>query len=262
VTDSLHNHEDGPSPAVKAALAALQAEDDMPTDARARVWDRLAADVAAEDLADRTGRRWRSGVVIGLALAAGVVLAIAGLRGAAVPVAGGGAAPEAQYGGETAGSQLAQRRGGGVSASVPPPVVEAVAPVVELAPAAAEAVAEAEHEPTDRSPRTGRKRQVMDAPVDAPEVEEPALGREAALLQRAQAALAGSRAAEALMHLATYDREFGASGVLRPEHDGLRAVALCAAGRAEEGRAAADGFLRAHAGSVQAERVRGACAGL
>jgi len=254
VTDSLHNHEDGPSPAVKAALAALQAEDDMPADARARVWDRLAADVAAGDLADRTGRRWRSGVVIGLALAAGVVLALAGLRGAAVPVAGGGAAPAAQYGGETAGSQPVQRRGGGAPAVVAP--VAEVTPVVEVAPVVEPAVAP---EPTDRSPRTGRKRQVV--AVDA-EVEGPALGREAALLQQAQAALAGSRASEALAHLATYDREFGASGVLRPEHDGLRAVALCAAGRVEEGRAAADSFLRAHAGSVQAERVRGACAGL
>jgi len=220
------------------------------------VWDRLAVDVAAEDLADRTGRRWRSGVVIGLALAAGVVLAIAGLRGAAVPVAGNGAAPEAQYGGETAGSQRAQQRGGGPT-TVTTPVVEEEA-AVEV-PVVAPEVAP---EPTDRAPRTGRKRQVVAEPPDAPEVEEPALGREAALLQRAQAALAGSRASEALMHLATYDREFGAGGVLRPEHDGLRAVALCAAGRVEEGRAAADGFLRAHAGSVQAERVRGACAGL
>jgi hypothetical protein len=243
--ETSHNHEDGLSPAAKAAVAALRAEDDMPADARARVWDRLAAGAAREDMSVRTGR-WRAGLVIGLAVAAGVVIAVAGVRRAAVEVAVD-TAPAAQYGGESAGTQVAVRGGGG-------------GVVKEEVPVAAPVVAEAASvdEPADRSPRTGRKRER--AAGESVERGGPALGREAALLQQAQAALAGARAAEAIDRLAAYDREFGAGGVLRPEHDALRAVALCAAGRADEGRAAADAFLRAHAGSVQAERVRGACA--
>lgn len=246
--ETSHNHEDGLSPAAKAALAALRAEDDMPADARARVWDRLEVDAARGDMSERTGHRWGAGLVIGLAVAAGVVLAIAGVRRAAVPVAVD-TAPAALYGGESAGAQVAVRGG----------AVKEVKEVKEEAAAAAVVVAApAVDEPADRSPRTGRKRQVPASPTA--EREGPALGREAALLQQAQAALAGARPGEALDRLAAYDREFGAGGVLRPEHDALRAVALCAAGRGEEGRAAADAFLRAHAGSVQAERVRGACA--
>jgi len=246
VMETSHNHEDGLSPAAKAALAALRAEDDMPADARARVWDRLEVDAARGDMSERTGRRWGAGLVIGLAVAAGVVLAVVGVR-RAVPVAVD-TAPAALYGGESAGARAAVRGGAG----------EAGEAVKEEAAAAVVVEAPVVDEPADRSPRTGRKRQVPTSP--AAEREGPALGREAALLQQAQAALAGARPGEALDRLAAYDREFGAGGVLRPEHDALRAVALCAAGRGEEGRAAADAFLRAHAGSVQAERVRGACA--
>ena len=268
MTESLHNQEDGLSPAARAALAALQAEDDMPADARARVWERVEQDVAGAELAERTGRRWRAGALIGLALAAGLVLALAGIRGTAAPVAVDAAGPAAQYGGESAGAQGAARRGGEAGAkevAATNPEVAAEATASDAAEPEAAAAAATAPEPADRSPRTGRKRQVVEAVQEedaaAPVEVGPKLGREAALLQQAQAALAGSRAAEALAHLASYDREFGADGVLRTEHDALRAVALCAAGRMAEGKAAADRFLGAHAGSVQAERVRGACAG-
>ena len=85
-----------------------------------------------------------------------------------------------------------------------------------------------------------------------------ALAAEAALLQRAQTALAAGAPEEALARLGEHAREFPA-GVLAQERAALRVVALCAAGRAREGRAEAASFLRAHAGSVLAERVRGAC---
>lgn len=240
--DTSHEQGDGLSPAAKSAVAALRAEEDMPAEARARVWDRLAAGAEAKDMSQGTGRGAGAWALIGLAVAAAGVLAVAGIQSAAVPVARTETAPAAQYGGESVGALAAERRGGaGAKAeegAAAPEVAAAEVPVAE--------------EPTDRSARTGRRR--------APQVAEgPALGREAALLQLAQVALAGARPAEALGHLATYDREFGGGGVLRPEHDGLRAVALCEAGRADEGRAAAAAFLRAHAGSVQAERVRGAC---
>lgn len=248
MTEISHGDGDGLSPAARAALAALQAEDDMPAGARARVWDRLAE---VEDLPERTGRRSR--VVIGLALAAGVILAAFGVQRLAAPVAVREAAVGAQYDGESAGARAVERRG---EAEVRAASVRAA---VEEDLQEAEDVGPAEDGLVDRSPRTGRKRQVV-SEARGETGTGPALGREAALLQQAQAALAGSRADEALVHLAAYDREFAGGGVLRPEHDALRVVALCAAGRLDEGRAAADRFLRAHAGSVQAERVRGACA--
>jgi hypothetical protein len=47
--------------------------------------------------------------------------------------------------------------------------------------------------------------------------------------------------------------------VLARERDALRVTALCAAGRTAEGRAEGAAFVQAHAGSLLAERVRGAC---
>ncbi|MBL9100754.1 MAG: hypothetical protein JNL82_07345 [Myxococcales bacterium] len=287
MSESLQIDTEGLSPAAKAALAALRAEEAPPAEALERVWSRV---VVATELAEGTGvdadeaaprgpsRRRAAWALGAVALAAGVVLAIAGTRGAAVPVAREATAPAAQYGGETGASQAA-RVGQGQAAAV----AETAAPVAQAAsagpaapgsagaggsePARAGDVSEGEgasgQVPGDRSQGTGKRRGEARDAGDArgEEVEAKpaaALAREAALLQQAQAALASERPEQALAHLATYDREF-ADGVLRPEHDALRAVALCAAGRTAEGEAAADVFLRGHAGSLQAERVRGAC---
>lgn len=283
---------EGLSPAARAALAALRAEEGPPAAVEERVWSRLEA-ATGDEVSERTGRRRGAWVFVGLAIAAGVVLAIAGVQRSAVPVARETAAPEAQYGGETGASQVARAGKAGAgeavvkeeagAVNVPGVSAMGVTGVPEAGPEEARVGGAGVAKGTgpegqvaeDRSERTGRRRgadekdeaakdaTVKDAAVkgegEAKAGPGPALAREAALLQQAQAALAGERTAEALAHLGTYDREFGADGVLRPEHDGLRAVALCAAGRRSEGAAAAAAFLKKHAGSVQAERVRGAC---
>jgi len=98
-----------------------------------------------------------------------------------------------------------------------------------------------------------------DAADDGAAGDGGALAAEAALLQRAQTALAAGDPEGALRSLGEHARGFK-DGVLARERDALRVTALCAAGRTDEGRAEGEAFLRAHAGSLLAERVRGACA--
>jgi translation initiation factor IF-2 len=86
MNDLRHIHDEGLSPAAHAALAALRAEEDeMPEAVRERVWSRLAeAPAIAETRAP--GRAWR-GAVIGLAIAAGLALALIELGRGAQPIA-------------------------------------------------------------------------------------------------------------------------------------------------------------------------------
>ncbi len=87
--------------------------------------------------------------------------------------------------------------------------------------------------------------------------EDPMLA-ELRAVQTAQRALARRDGPTALRTLAALDRT-QPQGNLREERDALRVLALCAAGRADDARAAADVFLTRHPGSPQAARVRGAC---
>lgn len=84
-----------------------------------------------------------------------------------------------------------------------------------------------------------------------------ALAEELAIVRAVNDSLAGGAAEPALARLDDYHRRFPA-GALREEAAALRAVALCAAGR-EDGASAAAAFLRAHPGSLSAERVRRSC---
>ncbi|MCY1064479.1 hypothetical protein OV090_06890 [Nannocystis sp. RBIL2] len=84
-----------------------------------------------------------------------------------------------------------------------------------------------------------------------------ALAEELAIVRAVNDSLAGGSAEQALARLDDYHRRFPA-GALREEAAALRAVALCAAGRAD-GASAAEAFLRAHPGSLSAERVRRSC---
>ncbi|WAS90609.1 hypothetical protein [Nannocystis punicea] len=83
------------------------------------------------------------------------------------------------------------------------------------------------------------------------------LAQELAIVRAVNDALAGGSEALALARLDDYHRRFP-DGALREEAAALRAVALCAAGRAD-GATTAAAFLRAHPGSLSAERVRRAC---
>jgi hypothetical protein len=254
-------HDDGLSPAARVALAALRAEDELAAAVRDRMWSRLAA-AADEDVPSDTsqeaapGRRpGRRGVWLGLAIAAGLTLTLLGLQRGAQPVAVAPRAGAAAYGGSGAAERAARASGGrGDGAST-----EAVAgPQGAASGASAVAVPEDRSDSADgsgapRSEPTPRRK-----PASSP--GGSALAAEAALLQRAQTALATGAPAAALLQLEQHAREFPA-GVLAQERAALRVVALCAAGREAEGRAEAASFLRAHAGSVHAERVRGACDG-
>jgi hypothetical protein len=233
VMETSHNHEDGLSPAAKAAVAALRAEDDMPADARARVWDRLAAGAAREDMSVRTGR-WRAGLVIGLAVAAGVVIAVAGVRRAAVAGRGRHGRRRRSTAGSRRGRSWPRARGRGRSWVVKE----------EVAPSWRRRSSRRRWRGVSMNLRTGPRGQVasarMGAPVSRWSVGSRRWGARRRCCSRRRRRWPGRGRPRRSMRLAAYDREFGAGGVLRPEHDALRAVALCAAGRADEGRAAAD----------------------
>lgn len=95
------------------------------------------------------------------------------------------------------------------------------------------------------------------APPNAAGGSGDALAEELAIVRAVNDSLAGGSAEQALARLDDYHRRFPA-GALREEAAALRAVALCAAGRAD-GASAAEAFLRAHPGSLSAERVRRSC---
>jgi hypothetical protein len=84
------------------------------------------------------------------------------------------------------------------------------------------------------------------------------LEAESRALAEAQRALRDHDAEWALNMLAQQDRVF-ADGKLAEERAAARVLALCAAGRLDEGRAAAERFQRQYPGSMLTERVRQAC---
>lgn len=84
------------------------------------------------------------------------------------------------------------------------------------------------------------------------------LEAELKILGRAQSALKGGQAGEALLALDEHARRFP-NGVLALERSGVRTVALCQSGRLAEGRAAARSYLRLVPNSVLSKRIRVAC---
>ena len=82
---------------------------------------------------------------------------------------------------------------------------------------------------------------------------------EVRLLADADAELRRGDADAALTRLAEHAAKYP-SGALVDEREGVRAIALCRAGRFSEGRAAADRFLSPTRKSSLAARVRAACA--
>lgn len=96
--------------------------------------------------------------------------------------------------------------------------------------------------------------------VTRPSSKPPALRLqdEAALLAEVQGSLRGGRPGEALAKLDSYDRRF-AGGMLRAEADAARVFALCAAGRVDRARSAAERFVQHYPKSPVAARVQAAC---
>ncbi len=287
MNDLRNIHDEGLSPAAHAALAALRAEEDeMPAAARERVWERLAETSAADEAPGRG--RWR-GAAIGLAIAAGLALALIELGRGAQPVAQAPRGEAARYDGAVPAGERAARRGELPEAAGAAAERSATAGELSAGAGSARAATEASAVPEDRSERAAGPAVPEDRPGRAAGTAVPedrsgrasrpgaasvgeatgdtsadaagdggALAAEAALLQRAQTALAAGDPEGALRSLGEHARGFK-DGVLARERDALRVTALCAAGRTDEGRAEGEAFLRAHAGSLLAERVRGAC---
>jgi hypothetical protein len=108
------------------------------------------------------------------------------------------------------------------------------------------------------------------APAEAPSKTRPSLRGvhtrratsdlegEVRLLEEADAELRRGDADAALARLSEHASRYPA-GTLADEREGVRAIALCRAGRLAEGKAVADRFLAAARKSSLATRVRTAC---
>jgi len=97
------------------------------------------------------------------------------------------------------------------------------------------------------------------APSAAPAPAPSTLASETRLLEAAQRELASGRAASALSLLDEHARRFPA-GALSEERTAARVLSLCALGRHEAARQAANAFLAASPRSPLIPRLRGSCA--
>jgi hypothetical protein len=260
-----------------AMIAAYRQEESLPTDVRERVWDRVEGDVdGAAPVASATpgssAAKW--GVVL-FAAAAVIAAVVLGAQALTPTQESTGTPQQAPYGvtGEPEGGVVEEEKPlhverMPVAAPSPPPAPEMPA-AIEAAPI--EPTPAVEPEVRTSKPRTRRAPPRTDArPTEpAPALDpapaiEPApapvdtLAEETRLLERARRALHASRPGDALVILDECKRRFPA-GRLAPERAALRAIALCDAGRSDEGSTAADAFLAAHSGHALASRVRRAC---
>ena len=93
---------------------------------------------------------------------------------------------------------------------------------------------------------------------ELPAAMSSSLSEEAALLQRAERALAANAPTAALSVLAEHARLFPA-GALREEREAARVLAFCALGRVAEARSLARAFVSASPGSVLVPRLERSC---
>ncbi|MCY1054364.1 hypothetical protein [Nannocystis sp. SCPEA4] len=255
-----------------AALRAFRAEEDMPAPAQARVWARVAASASADEALSKrhVSRRRSEWAWAALVVAAAAAVLLASRAGVLGPLSGardGGEAAAYSERREAATEPVRAGEGGPIEHVVQDMVRETATPdageEVAPAPEVGESAGPAKSEPRPRSRAETMRSPSGASPAAADEGSSPttssSLAQEAEALARAQAAIQGGRADEALAVLAAYAQQFP-HGVLREEHDALRALALCASDRAAEGRAAAAVFLRTHGASALAERVRQGCA--
>ncbi|MEM7159941.1 MAG: hypothetical protein AAF799_44285 [Myxococcota bacterium] len=249
-----------------ALLGAYRAETEMPPELGARVWDRLEAPAPVG--LEAAGWSVR-GVVVGMLAAAAVIglwigaqqLRTSPTRAPAEQAGyqhGGNGSPEAATPREpdaaasksdTAGSTALPERAPSPDTSAPSIVP---GPTDDAAPTGASSGSPApasNRAPSRRSPAS------TSTPEPAP---TDRLAEENRVLSRARKALLDHAPERALEHLRDHARRFP-RGVLSPERQALRAIALCEAGREIEGTAAARGFLRAHPQATLAARVRTVC---
>lgn len=124
---------------------------------------------------------------------------------------------------------------------------------------AAELAVAVELEDIETVPRAKPRRRAKSRRGATPTAEPAStLGAEMKLLRSAQSALQADNPAGALKLLDQHRRRFP-KGLLTPERDIKRAVALCDLGRTKAARRAAKKFLRAHPGSTHTGRARRIC---
>jgi hypothetical protein len=248
-----------PEPHAMALLGAHRDEEDIPSDVKARLWQRL--DAAPATAAAHIPARRRRAVWIGLALAAGVALLIiaprladqtnqrddssAAYQGSRLPPVGE-AKQSAVVRDDADGGEPAEVEDSGAATAT-------AADEVGEADDAGE-TPDADHGAVKKRP--GSKPHSTKAP--APENLGDSLAEETALLGQAQAALSGGKPKQALVPLREHKRKFP-SGMLAEERRALMVVALCDSGELSRGRKQAKRFLSQHPGSGLRDRVAAAC---
>ncbi|MEM9456464.1 MAG: hypothetical protein AAGF11_19945 [Myxococcota bacterium] len=264
-------------------LDAFRDREQIPDAVHDRVWDRVAADIVAgpAEAESASSAHWaRRGAVLGLLAAAAVGVLWLGGRGLMPDDV---RAPGNQAGYDQVTSSpggLTTPRDARKSSQDTAGHSASHSPAAPLPSEPSEPTSEAQPETEGVStlevqPRPGRatapsresrpsKPRGSTAPRKTPAPSEPepkpndTLAEENRLLGRARAALIADEPGRALTLLREHAQRF-ADGVLTQERRALRAVALCEAGREDEGVAAARSFLRAHPQATLARRVRSAC---
>jgi hypothetical protein len=233
------------SPAAKALLQAARSFDDPSNDdsrrVHASVMTRVGAAVGVGAALGATSSAWS------FASIGGILGTTAGKIGTAVVLVAG----------ISAGTYVATRPHGATQASaLNMASAGTVVQPVAVAPKAADVTPPASP-PAVEAPAKVRSGAPSMRGTHARRISSDLEG-EVRLLEEADADLRRGDADAALARLAEHAAKYP-SGTLADEREGVRAIALCRAGRVAEGKAAADRFLTAARKSSLATRVRTAC---
>lgn len=264
------------SPEARSLIEAARRESAGPSEAsRARMRRKVlsaagagALASAASSTAAAAGAAGKLGFFASLGLPSKIGLALlatgAALGGA--QAVWSEAAPEAPPAAlvATTSTDAFEQQPASVAAPAPELAVPIIEPSVEPEPAPSAEPAAAPAQPTSTAPANHGRRAARSAPSEVssqstpPVSEADALRDELALIGAAQSSLGAGRNDAALASLDEHARRFP-SGALSLERRALRALALCAAGRRDEGRVEAEAFALRAAGSPLADRVASAC---
>jgi RNA polymerase sigma-70 factor (ECF subfamily) len=217
------------------------------------VWDRLEG-TRIDSLPTQRRHRVLLWAGLGAAVAAGLVLALAGLRtfDTLDSAPSDAVRSEAALAREPTQDRPASVREGKFQAAAPTDAAQLGAlgnPNDSREPSKTAATSERRARP----PRSGST-----VVVPEPNAAAGALADETKLLAAARRALSAGDFERCVELLRQHTERFG-TGLLAEEHAALRAVALCSSGRDEVGRRAAIAFARQYPDSPLSARVRAAC---
>lgn len=267
-----------PSPAARELLRAFRDHESPSPAARAQGFAALQARLhATEPAAAANGGVYAlaKAALVTVAVAAAVLLAIKAVGMGVTALADRARQPamEAPYQGEAgadgghavarAPREAPPRRTAGVAVdsreSKEPQVAEQQAALRQAAtpPAAPAPLAEQDDPPREPAPSSGAARPSRSRAAVSDYTADD-LEAELALIKRATTAKKEGRHADGLAALREHAERF-ARGVLADERTVLKAELHCAAGRVQEADALVQAFLREHAGSALAGRMRNVC---